>query len=156
MWVNYNAGGLRVQLGGLRRCQLGGLRFVGPVDFRSSGFAKSVLWVDFRWIINAGGLSENAGFVLYVRVGGVSEVSVRGSGGQGRARPEAQPFVGSSGLEKGKGSLGSRRGGRSKQCVRGSHHFPASQRGAVRCVRSCVWRHVVCAFAFSYNYEVGR
>ena len=73
---------------------------------------------------------QNAGFVLYVRVGGVSEVSVGGSGGRGRARPEAQPFVGSSGLEKGvkgEGSLGGRRGGRSGLGVRGSRHFPASQ-----------------------------
>ena len=70
---------------------------------------------------------QNAGFVLYVRVGGVSEVSVGGSGGRGRARPEAQPFVGSSGLEKGEGSQGGRRGGRSGLDVRGSHHFPASK-----------------------------
>ena len=50
-----------------------------------------------------------------------------GSGGRGRAGPKAQPFVGSSGLETGEGSLDGRRGGRSGLGVRGSRHFPASQ-----------------------------
>ena len=52
-WVDYNAGGLRIQLGGLRRCQLGGLRFVGPVDLSVQWIIPKVScgWILGGWII---------------------------------------------------------------------------------------------------------
>jgi len=59
-------------------------------------------------------------------VSGVCQCGVAGDGGaQGQRLRAIRRLVG--GLEKGKGSLDSRRGGRSGQGVRGSRHFPASQ-----------------------------